>query len=267
MGDPDAEGNDRYEFTTIGQKNARYYFTGEKDYTPIIYRSEELSAEIAKKLEKKRKGWSVRNTEGDPKLRGHNQFTPKELLVKHGAPSNSKSKKGKQTMVGHQTADWLLDKPVQAEDLDGSQTPEHAAEDEVFAAGPTGQHLGPADDASGFAEPEAKRRRVDGVGAPSSSPDQMFPFQRQTVDQHAISSRIYNPFASIAQGAHQESTCPYTESRAYASQLEKDLAKAAETISEQKKKIAELEEADTCKQGLVEELQREVQDLRWSIRR
>lgn len=38
IGDPDAAGDDKYHFVKVGTKNDKYFFTGEKDYKPIIYR-------------------------------------------------------------------------------------------------------------------------------------------------------------------------------------------------------------------------------------
>lgn len=266
VGDPDAEGNDRFHFAYVGMKNGIYYFTGEKDYTSIVYQSEELSAEIEKKLEKKRKGWSVRNVEADPKNKGHNQFTPRDWLVKNGAPSSAKSKrKKKKSLADHKVPEWLLDKPRPVNEVATPDTTRHARsgfQDDVDAA------LWEAQNSA--AEFPTKRRKLhSGHEGPlpqhhSSSPSQMFPFHGQTVGHHPVP---YNPLAPIGNGTHQESTCPYTESRAYASQLEKDLETAHDVISEQKTKIARLEEADVEKGEVIEQLRRELQDLRWSVGR
>lgn len=267
IGDPDAEGNDQYDYTQVGIKNARYYFTGEKDYTPIIYRSAELSAEIAKKLEKKRKGWAVRNTKGDPKMRGHNQFTPKDWLVKNDASSGTKKRKKKK--ADHKIPEWLLDKPKQAGARQGAAPGRSQDPTQTYSALQQWAGSGGAD---GAGSPQSKRRRVESDTRPgqeeqSSSPSQMFPFHRQTVGHQEVPVNLYNSLAPIRNGYHQESACPYTGSRNYASQLEKDLATAHDIISEQKGKIAELEQADAEKQSLIEDLRREMQDLRWSTGR
>lgn len=80
IGDPDAQGDDKYSFALLGKKNERYYFTGEKDYTPIIYRSPQ-TAKL--KAPVKRKATSPVEDDTEPKRRWHNQYTPKELLVKN----------------------------------------------------------------------------------------------------------------------------------------------------------------------------------------
>ena len=75
----------------LGKKNARYYFTGEKDYTPVIYRG---GATTQSKVPVKRKAISPVDEEQESKKRGHNQYTPKELLVKN-QPKATVSRRGR----------------------------------------------------------------------------------------------------------------------------------------------------------------------------
>ncbi|KAK5706048.1 hypothetical protein LTR97_001034 [Elasticomyces elasticus] len=87
-------GNERYYWSLHGSKKERYYFTGEKDYQPIVYKmpkptppkpSEE---ELLRLAAKKRK---LTPDPENPRRHGHNQHTPKNELVKYGAPGFSAS--------------------------------------------------------------------------------------------------------------------------------------------------------------------------------
>lgn len=238
IGDPDAEGNDQYDFSYVGIKNVRYYFTGEKDYAPVIYSSEDLSAEIAKNLAKKRKGWSVRNKDGkDPKEKGHNQFTPQEWLVKNGAPSKSttKSRKKKKSLADHKVPEWLLDKPEQMDEAAGPHDP--------FAntPGDTPFRYGATCHPAGFDERQAKKRKVGtDKNLAASGPGKLFQSHyNDTTQQVTPSGFNYRLMPNV--NTHDDANCPYTESRSYAVQLEKDLATAHDIISEQKGRIVELE--------------------------
>jgi len=98
IANPDAECDDKYHFAKVGQKSEKYYFTGEKDYKPIIYcnispQPEVEAAKTPAEQSKKRKATSPL-TDGprDPRKHGHNQYTPKENLVKYGAPSAAKGR-------------------------------------------------------------------------------------------------------------------------------------------------------------------------------
>ncbi|KAK3707919.1 hypothetical protein LTR37_011771 [Vermiconidia calcicola] len=87
IGDADAPGNEKFHFTKVGVKSERYYFTGEKDYTPVIYRI--ADPEVVKELfQPAKRGFpSPPPKKALPGNRhGHNQFTPKDQMVKHGAP-------------------------------------------------------------------------------------------------------------------------------------------------------------------------------------
>lgn len=108
IGDPDAPGDEKYHFGKTGVKEDRYYFTGEKDYKAIVYRSQggdsiEPGKAKPPALEK------------PPPFRKllHNQHTRKELLVKNGAQSYSKSRPraepGLQSMKRKHSAGPLFD--------------------------------------------------------------------------------------------------------------------------------------------------------------
>ncbi|KAK5114424.1 hypothetical protein LTR85_010247 [Meristemomyces frigidus] len=94
--DPDAEGDDKYHTAQVGMKNDKYYFTGEKEYKPIIYRiaaPEAVAAETPVEQSRKRKATSPATDEPrDLRKHGHNQYTPKEELVKYGAPTSAKGR-------------------------------------------------------------------------------------------------------------------------------------------------------------------------------
>jgi hypothetical protein len=102
IADPDAEGDAKYHFDTVGKNQEKYYFCGGKNYKPIIYRSNQplpppIEATAASEASKKRKTEEAMSGEStsapDYSRRGHNQFTPKEFLVKYGAPSHSEGRK------------------------------------------------------------------------------------------------------------------------------------------------------------------------------
>lgn len=93
-GDFEASGKDRFHFTNIANRkhSERYYFTGEPDYKPVIWNTNDYHLAIGvfkpvvKKLPspppKKELKWNQH---------GHNQFTPMNELVKFGAPRRGAS--------------------------------------------------------------------------------------------------------------------------------------------------------------------------------
>lgn len=82
---PGAEGDAQYGSAPLGGKKETYYFSGEKDFDPVNYRYEPPKPE-----EKRKKRKPTREDEDyNPRAHGHNQYTPKDMLVKHGAPSFS----------------------------------------------------------------------------------------------------------------------------------------------------------------------------------
>jgi hypothetical protein len=94
IGDFEASGKDRFHFTNIASRKdgERYYFTGEANYKPVIWNTNDYHLAIGvfkpevKKLTspppKKELKWNQH---------GHNQFTPKSQLVKFGAPRKGTS--------------------------------------------------------------------------------------------------------------------------------------------------------------------------------
>ena len=108
IGDPDAPGDEKYLFGKTGVKEDRYYFTGEKDYRPIVYRSQ--GGDLIEPG--KTKPSALAKPTPFRKLL-HNQHTRKELLVKNGAQSYSKSRPraepGLQTMKRKHIAGPLFD--------------------------------------------------------------------------------------------------------------------------------------------------------------
>ena len=84
--DPSATGDARYQYGLQGQKKHEYYFKGARDYTPVVYKA----LQPAPSTPQKRKDPSPASEASVPKKpRGHNQHTPKDKLVKNGAPSSA----------------------------------------------------------------------------------------------------------------------------------------------------------------------------------
>ena len=78
ISDPNATGDKRYFSTEVGMRGEKYYFTGEKNFTPIAYQTPP-SEEILEPRSSKRKAASPPTDEPkDPRKHGHNQYTPKE---------------------------------------------------------------------------------------------------------------------------------------------------------------------------------------------
>lgn len=84
VGDVDAEGDDKYHFGRTGTKNEKYYFTGEKNYNPVIYRSAHSAP--SEPTKHNASSTPVSSKSAKPKRLGHNQHTRKDQLVKYGAP-------------------------------------------------------------------------------------------------------------------------------------------------------------------------------------
>ncbi|KAK0345917.1 hypothetical protein LTR02_007549 [Friedmanniomyces endolithicus] len=92
--DLNAVGDLKYHFALHGHRKERYYFTGAKDYKPIIYRIEFPPAPAPTEAEpsNKRKASPAETEPENPRKHGHNQHTPKDQMVKYGAPSMNKGK-------------------------------------------------------------------------------------------------------------------------------------------------------------------------------
>ncbi|KAK5113833.1 hypothetical protein LTR62_003217 [Meristemomyces frigidus] len=102
IANPAAVDNARYHFgTTAGLSQQNYYFTGQKDYIPIIYRLPNCEASTTNpesasvEANNKRQATSppVDSPLGKKKGPHHNQYTAKELMVKNGAPSDAPGRK------------------------------------------------------------------------------------------------------------------------------------------------------------------------------
>ncbi|KAI7533581.1 hypothetical protein KC331_g12992 [Hortaea werneckii] len=93
ISNPNATGDEKYFSTEVGMRGEKYYFTGEKNFTPIAYQTPP-SEEVLEPQSSKRKAASpLADEPKDPRKHGHNQYTPKEQLVKYGAPSQAKGRK------------------------------------------------------------------------------------------------------------------------------------------------------------------------------
>ncbi|KAK5174009.1 uncharacterized protein LTR77_001089 [Saxophila tyrrhenica] len=87
--DPNGAGDQKYHSTTIGSKGDRYFFTGEKDYKPIVYQTDDpkLAVDIFKPPQRP----IPLKTELASNKHGHNQFTPRNEMVRYGAPHKGSS--------------------------------------------------------------------------------------------------------------------------------------------------------------------------------
>ncbi|RMY30278.1 hypothetical protein D0865_15298 [Hortaea werneckii] len=93
ISDPNATGDERYFSTEVGMRGEKYYFTGEKNYTPIAYQIAPPEEVIEPQTSKRKAASPPTDEPKDPRKHGHNQYTPKEQLVKYGAPSQAKGRK------------------------------------------------------------------------------------------------------------------------------------------------------------------------------
>ena len=94
VGDEIADGDERYHFAQVGTSGGlKYYFSGEKNYKPIIYRSiePEPEPEPTPAEASKRKASRSVSEEPNPKRHGHNQYTPADQMVKNGAEHTGKA--------------------------------------------------------------------------------------------------------------------------------------------------------------------------------
>lgn len=98
--DANADGNDKFEHTVCGGKAVGlYYFSGTANYQPVHYRllpraPDPSLAELSEAAKKKRRIDAMLDAEeaANPHAHGHNQYTPKDMLTKYGAPSTAKPK-------------------------------------------------------------------------------------------------------------------------------------------------------------------------------
>lgn len=104
-------------------KTSNYYFTGEKNYKPVIYRApppEPPEPAVQELIRKRRIEDAADPALYNPRAHGHNQFTPKDMMVKHGAPTFSRKKtKGKDiemlATLKYQTPRMQMEKRLFAE--------------------------------------------------------------------------------------------------------------------------------------------------------
>ncbi|KXT17092.1 hypothetical protein AC579_4318, partial [Pseudocercospora musae] len=92
--DGKAEGDARYESVQLTGKAGIYYFTGQKDYEPIVYKKIRKPHPTEEELSRKRKAEELlleeqEERKANPRVHGHNQYTARNKMVKHGAPSLS----------------------------------------------------------------------------------------------------------------------------------------------------------------------------------
>ncbi|KAK0897367.1 hypothetical protein LTR91_016225 [Friedmanniomyces endolithicus] len=85
--DLNAVGDLKYHFALHGHRKERYYFTGAKDYKPAS-----TPAPTEAEPSNKRKASPAETEPENPRKHGHNQHTPKDQMVKYGAPSMNKGK-------------------------------------------------------------------------------------------------------------------------------------------------------------------------------
>ncbi|KAI7151650.1 hypothetical protein KC352_g28308 [Hortaea werneckii] len=74
-------------------RGEKYYFTGEKNYAPIAYHTPPVNEAIEPQVSKRKAVSPPPEESKDPRKHGHNQYTPKDQLVKYGAPSQAKGRK------------------------------------------------------------------------------------------------------------------------------------------------------------------------------
>lgn len=89
--DSNAEGNAKDHSGATGGGREPYVLSGEKDYQPVLYRYEPPGLD-GSKFKRKRMP-SPTSEEYNPRGHGHNQYTPKDMLVKNGATSFSLKEK------------------------------------------------------------------------------------------------------------------------------------------------------------------------------
>ena len=115
--DPEADGEEKYHLTVLGAKRERYVFHGEYNFTPVVYC---LPQPPVKELEesRKRKAPSLEKEDGtqdgadeeyNPRAHGHNQFTPRDQMVKYGAPSFARTIRKRREKIN----DYLRKEPMQ----------------------------------------------------------------------------------------------------------------------------------------------------------
>ncbi|EME84975.1 uncharacterized protein MYCFIDRAFT_195876 [Pseudocercospora fijiensis CIRAD86] len=93
--DDSAEGDARYEGVQLAGKAGTYYFTGQKDFEPVIYKKTRKREPTEEEISRKRKAEELlleeqEERKANPRARGHNQYTARNQMVKYGAPSQIK---------------------------------------------------------------------------------------------------------------------------------------------------------------------------------
>lgn len=94
VGDFEASGKEMFHFAMIANKTGgdRYYFTGEANYQPVIWSTDDYDLAIGVFQPEINKLPTLRPKKGLKwNQHGHNQFTPKDKLVKFGAPRKGAS--------------------------------------------------------------------------------------------------------------------------------------------------------------------------------
>lgn len=303
IGDENAPGVDKYHFTTVGTAKRRYYFTGERDYTPFVYRTTDPTLAIAPFKPKKRGLPSPLRKRALPDNKhGHNQFTPKDQMVKYGAPHKGESWKRYRTRVNPFLA---RDKSPPLRLTKGPLSVRPPRENEghpVVSDGTVFKQLFGEEDENGdsmYVEPpSAKRQKMHDHISPvetangddrDNESDEDFPFsvaaqaiqnlgnlskypdyeqyhQQQPQHQHLSERHIAEQDAADRRSASPTDEIEVIpDSGTYAQQLEAELAATKKTVEEQKMQIDRMNKDFEAAREKMKGLEEEVANLKRGV--
>jgi uncharacterized coiled-coil protein SlyX len=234
--DDDREGDAKYESVPFGAKNTLYYLTGEKDYKPVVYQELRPPQLTEEELERKRRAESP--PEYNPRAHGHNQHTPKDMLVKHGAPTFSRKPKSDEFKIpryipqlprgfGQITAPPAIKRKIG----DGVALP---IEREEQQTGHSESIAIPLDDS--FMTPENMRSTLPGIRpfeeqnareqAEGSDSDEDFPLGQPQSSERGIPAATSATINSLTQDVPH--LMPYIERRAHEQKLAAEIMSRVE---------------------------------------
>lgn len=232
VGDFEAEGKDRYHFTTIGNKKNgdKYYFSGEPYFKPVIWETNdwELAVGVFKPEVKK-----ITSPPTKKPLKwnqhGHNQFTPPDQLVKNGgAPHKGLSyTRYKEQRIANRKLD--SDAPVNEESIGAAAAAAKQASEERIKNW--------RENTNKFID--FQRQRMDGLV--STNADGLSDSKKRKIINHFRDGDATNPFGPVVAGNKQASKSDSDEGEDYVAGLEMSLLTGKELIDEQAARIEALE--------------------------
>lgn len=269
--DASALGNAKYQSTYFHKCDKVYHFSGEPNYKPIVYRSVQPKPDVTEK----RKATSPAEEE-KPKKRAHNQYTPKEQLVKKGAPSDAKGQQRYRARINtflrrSPSPPWVKNRAklyggiaenarayTASASLQGFVDTAPSASEPQDSAKEVSLWMEPDDSVPGLADTSMEDANANAETDEEAESEEEFPFTRGAKGNTVAPHRLPVKTATSDWNASTDEQAL----SAHSASSFRDLASANQTIEQQKAKIDGLQDALSGAKDAIELLKEEVSGLK-----